>query len=325
LRPQRRVGVVGPIAPSLARKTVLIEHPDDGNHRKTAVVDLCEQALLLLLLVRDAPAPGQAEGAVTLVVARVLLGGALQIGDLNVADEREDLQPAEPGDLGHGCQAVRDVLETQALRRREEARPLEVVGHDVSDARNHGHAAVLELDDPAALELRRGDRGVIVLGQAQGVPVAQRRAHAELRGEIQRRTLRLRPQRRVGVVGPIAPSLARKTVLIEHPDDGNHRKTAVVDLCEQALLLLLLVRDAPAPGQAEGAVTLVVARVLLGGALQIGDLNVADEREDLQPAEPGDLGHGCQAVRDVLETQALRRREEARPFEVVGHDVSDAR
>jgi len=93
--------------------------------------------------------------------------------------------------------------------------------------------------------------------------------------------------------------------LEKHADDGHHRQAAVVDLCQQALLLLLLVLNALAPRKAKGSVAIIIARILPRLRLQIEDLDGADKGNDLKPANKGDLGGSTQAVGDVLECKFL--------------------
>jgi len=160
---------------------------------------------------------------------------------------------------------------------------------------------VLNLDDPAALELGTGHSRIVKVAEVQGVPEAKWRTGTKLVGEVRGCS----PQRRVRVEGPITPSRSSQTILEKHADDGHHRQAAVVDLCQQALLLLLLVLNALAPRKAKGSVAIIIARILPRLRLQIEDLDGADKGNDLKPANKGDLGGSTQAVGDVLECKFL--------------------
>merc|ERR1719367_1825424 len=80
------------------------------------------------------------------------------------------LQPARPWDLGEGSETIGDVLKLEAHRRGTVPWPLEVLGHYVANAYQHRHAAVLELNRPAALELCHGDVRSVEFAQLQRIP-----------------------------------------------------------------------------------------------------------------------------------------------------------
>jgi len=182
--PQGRVRVQGPVAPSAASEAVLEPHAHDRHHSQAAIVDLSQQALLLLGHVGNGFASRQAEGAIALVITGVLPRWRLQVEDLDGANEGQDLQDTQTRDLGRGGEAIREICELHTLAGGAEAGPPEVLRHDVAQARKHRHTAVLQLDDPAAPELRVGELRVTVRTQAKRIPEAERRASTQLLGEI---------------------------------------------------------------------------------------------------------------------------------------------
>jgi len=80
---------------------------------------------------------------------------------------------------------------------------------------------VLDLCDPAALELLH----VSILRESYGIPEPGRGLHTELVLEGS--------QGRVRVETPVAPCGPRKSILVEHADDGHHGQAAICQLSVQ--------------------------------------------------------------------------------------------
>mmetsp|Transcript_127699 Transcript_127699/g.397703 ORF Transcript_127699/g.397703 Transcript_127699/m.397703 type:complete len:498 (-) Transcript_127699:521-2014(-) len=225
---------LGPGGPGHA---ILEHHPRDGGHGEAPVGQLGVQAPLLLLGVGDAVAAEHAEVAELHPAEGAIVAGEhprrvgrvlLRVEELHEAAEEEHLRPAGGGHLREGLEAGRHVVEPDALRGGQVAGEADVLGRDEAHGRPHGDAAVLDLRAAAAVE----GVGVAVLGQAQGVPVAQGRLHAELAFEGPAGEPHLRPRR------------ADEAVLEHHSHDGNHGETAVGELCVQGPLALLRILDA---------------------------------------------------------------------------------
>lgn len=95
------------------------------------------------------------------------------------ADGEDDLQGAERRDLGEGGEAVGDVVEGDVVLEGEHARQPRVLLCEVAGHREHGDAAVLDLDVAQAVE-------PLLVGvghEAEGVPEPDRGLRADLRLE----------------------------------------------------------------------------------------------------------------------------------------------
>jgi len=132
---------------------------------------------------------------------------------------------------------VRDVGELDAVGGAEVAGPLEVLRHYVADARDHAHAAMLDLHAAAPVELL----GVSVGAVARRVPESRGRLHAQLVLEGTRAQPHLRT------------SGAHGAVLEHEAHDRHHRQSAVRDLGVELLLADLGVLDGRSVGDAERA------------------------------------------------------------------------
>jgi len=112
----------------------LEEHPNDSHHGKAAIVDLSQQALLLLHRIIDGLAPWQAKGAIALIVTSVLARDALQVEDLNDAHKGDDLKPACPWNQWDALEASGDVRKHDFGCRRYVPWELVVLRDDVAKA-----------------------------------------------------------------------------------------------------------------------------------------------------------------------------------------------
>jgi len=156
---------------------------------------------------------------------------------------------------------------------------------------------VLNLDGPAPSEDRLGQLFVLILAQAQRIPEPQRPACPQFTGEIDC------AQWRCSVVRPVTPCLACQPFLEEHADDGHHCEAAIVQLCKQALFLLLGISDGRAARKSECAETLVVACELCRGRLQVSNLDEAHERHHLNPSQVRNNRQSLETHGDVLECE----------------------
>mmetsp|Transcript_9975 Transcript_9975/g.33870 ORF Transcript_9975/g.33870 Transcript_9975/m.33870 type:complete len:240 (+) Transcript_9975:418-1137(+) len=163
-----------------AGDALLEDHAHDAEHGRAAVLELLVELLGEHLRVGRKVSAEVASA----VVARVVGGGP--DGDLEGRDdEEEDLEPAEGRHVREGGHARRDVLGGEAALEGAAAEDGVAVGHEdvvelvhlrdeVAHHGGHADAAVLDLDRTAALEAG------LVLREAEGVPEAERREHAEL-------------------------------------------------------------------------------------------------------------------------------------------------
>jgi len=149
---------------------LLVDHEgEDAHHGGAALVELLGAELVLLLLggVAD-EADGEAGSGAEVAGegSRVLAPD----GELEEADEEEDLGDAGEGDLVQGGEARGDVLEADALLDGEVAAETEAGGGpEVAEEGELGDAAVLELDVTEAVEALL----VGVLQEAEGIVEAE--------------------------------------------------------------------------------------------------------------------------------------------------------
>ena len=155
---------------------LLVDHEgEDAHHGGAALVELLGAELVLLLLggVSD-EADGEAGAG-----AEVAGEGSLVLapdGELEEADEEEDLGDAGEGDLVQGGEARGDVLEADALFDGEVSAETEAGGGPkVAEEGELGDAAVLELDVTEAIEALL----VGVLQKAEGIVEAERGLDAD--------------------------------------------------------------------------------------------------------------------------------------------------
>ena len=119
---------------------------DDSEHGGASVVQLSVELAGLLLGVLDVGSE------VSDAVISVVLGGG-HPGDLDEGADGEDLDEAGRGDGKEAADSGGDVRELEVVGRRNvSVKDNVVVVDDRSEGGNHGNAAVLALDGPAALE-----------------------------------------------------------------------------------------------------------------------------------------------------------------------------
>ena len=155
---------------------LLVDHEgEDAHHGGAALVELLGAELVLLLLggVSD-EADGEAGAG-----AEVAGEGSLVLapdGELEEADEEEDLGDAGEGDFVQGGEARGDVLEADALFDGEVSAETEAGGGPkVAEEGELGDAAVLELDVTEAIKAIL----VGVLQKAEGIVEAERGLDAD--------------------------------------------------------------------------------------------------------------------------------------------------
>ena len=154
----------------------LVRHEaPDAHLRGPPVVELDRALLLLLLGGHLLPRLGEGVDAVGEVPGEGALR-VLHVSDLEDEDEESYLE--EPGgrDLGDRRQPVGHVGERDVLRGGEHAREADVLLGDVAEHGDHGDAAVLDLLVSELVE----ELLVLALQEAEGVPEAERRLHADL-------------------------------------------------------------------------------------------------------------------------------------------------
>ena len=149
---------------------LLVDHEgEDAHHGGAALVELLGAELVLLLLggvTDESDGEASAGAEVTGEGSRVLAPD----GELEEADEEEDLGDAGEGDLVQGGEARGDVLEADALLDGEVAAETEAGGGpEVAEEGELGDAAVLELDVTEAVEALL----VGVLQEAEGIVEAE--------------------------------------------------------------------------------------------------------------------------------------------------------
>ncbi|CAN0053431.1 unnamed protein product, partial [Ectocarpus fasciculatus] len=155
---------------------LLVHHEAEDAHLGGAAVVELDRALGGLGLLGHG-VPRRSEGVAA--VGEVTGEGALHVlhhGQLEEADEREDLGEARRGDLGEGRHTVGHVGEGQVGRVGEHAGEARVLLGEVAGDGEHSNAAVLHLHVAEALEALL----VRVLEEAERVPEAERGLCADL-------------------------------------------------------------------------------------------------------------------------------------------------
>mmetsp|Transcript_75768 Transcript_75768/g.120049 ORF Transcript_75768/g.120049 Transcript_75768/m.120049 type:complete len:371 (+) Transcript_75768:498-1610(+) len=310
--PQRRVGVKGPVTPSLSCQTILEEHADDCHHCQSSVRQLGCQFLLFHLRVVDLyKAVWDAQESCVLKVSWWALGIIHVLKELNGACECNHLSPAGQWHFRECGKTCWHIAELQAKGWRQISWPAVVLWDNVPKASEHGHPSVLQLHIASAAE----GGSIVGLGKPEGVPKADRRLHTQLSFECR---------------GSCVQTIRCTEQAILHPQaqNGHHRQAPIGQFGIQGTFSALrilhgLCCDAQHHVAIAELALAIVAWVRWVNWSVDAELVAATQGNPLQPALSRHFGYRGDTIGNVGKFQVRRRSQVPWELEVLGNHVAD--